>query len=65
VRIENSTWNPSVTKNVSASRRSDQQKGLLEERKIVAIQFGNEKDQKDKPNSSDPDEEDYVIDLHA
>lgn len=65
MKIENSTWNSSVAKTVSASRRSDQQKGLLEERKIVAIQFGNEKDQEDKPNSNYPDEEDYVIDLHS
>jgi hypothetical protein len=65
VRIENTTWTPSVTKNVSASRRSDQQKGLLEERKVVAIQFGNGKDQDDDRNSNYPEEEDYVVELHS
>ncbi len=65
MRISNSAWSPSGSKTVSASRRSDDQKGLLEERKVVSIQFGDKDRQEEEPSDSSTDFADYIIDLHA
>jgi mitochondrial fission protein ELM1 len=67
VRIGNSALQANYAKLVTASSRSNQQRDLLQERRMVrSIQFDEKSDSEEESKNPYPDNfADYIVDLHS